>query len=190
VRLATDPLLERAHGGEQRGVRAGRDPQLEGGGEDGRGEVVAEHLDDRAGAPAAARQVGHRARELRAAALGEVLDGGHDEVVLGREVVQLRAATHAGPLGDEGGRGAGEPALDQQLDRGVQQPSPHRAGPVGLRDAGRVRRAGGGHADSLPSDKQTVKPDFYCTLTTVPLAAQTERDPSQRSPGETWTCQA
>ena len=35
----------------------------------------------------------------------------------------------------------------------------------------------------LPSDKQTVKPDFYWTRTTVPGAKQAELDPSQSSPG-------
>jgi hypothetical protein len=91
-----------------------------------------------------------------------VLDGGDDEVILGREVVQLRAAADPRALGDEGRRRAGEAALHQQLDRRLQQARPHRPTPVGLRHAGRGCREGGGHGPSLPSYKQTVKPDFYC----------------------------
>jgi len=37
-------------------------------------------------------------------------------------VVQLGAAGDARPVGDQGGRGAGPAALDQTVDRGVQQP--------------------------------------------------------------------
>ena len=101
---------------------------------------ISDHRAESRAPPAAEAPARTALGELGAAALGEVLDGRHDEVVLGREVVQLRAAAHARALGDEGGRGAGEAALDQQLDRRLQQPGPHRAGPVGLRHAGLARR--------------------------------------------------
>ena len=81
------------------------------------------------------RQVLRRRRELGAADLGHVLDGGDHEVLLGREVVQLGAPAHPGPLADERGRRAGVPLLDQQLDGRLEQPGPHRAGALLLRDA-------------------------------------------------------
>ena len=116
--------------------------------------MLAEHLEHRPRTPPAARQPQHRGSELGPAQLGEVLDGGDDEVVLGREVVQLGAPADPGPLGDQGGRRAGEASLDEQLDRRLQQPGAHGAAPVCLGDAD------GGHDISLPSYKQTVKPDF------------------------------
>ena len=142
VRLAAHPLLERRDLGEQRLVGARRDPQLERGGEDRRGEVVAEHLQHRPGAPR--RRSGSSAAaaaELGSADLGEVLDGGDDQVVLGREVVQLGAAADARALGDQRGRRAAEPALDQAVDGRLEQPRPHGAGALLLGDAD-GRRAG------------------------------------------------
>ena len=56
---------------------------------------------------------------------------------------------------DEGRRGAREAVLDQQLDGGLQQPRPHGAGPLRLRD---TRGGWAGHRPHA-SDKQTVKPD-------------------------------
>ena len=83
------------------------------------------------------------------AQLGEVLDGGDDEVVLGREVVQLRAAAHPRPLGDERGRRPGEAALDQQLDRRLQQPRPASRG-CGRPAARGSRRRGTGRSRAPP----------------------------------------
>ena len=91
VRLAAHPLLEGYDGRVQRLVGARGDPQLEGGGEHRAGEVVREHLEHRAGAPLALRQMARRLAQLLAASLGQVLDRREHEVVLGREVVQLRA---------------------------------------------------------------------------------------------------
>ena len=53
---------------------------------------------------APARQRRRGGGQLGAALLGEVLDGGDDQGVLGREVVQLRAPADPGPLGDQRGR--------------------------------------------------------------------------------------
>ena len=141
VGLAADPLLERRDRGQQGLVGAGGDPQLEGRGEDRRAEVVAEHPQHRPG-PAGARAgtAPSAAAELGAAQLGEVLDRGDDQVVLGREVVEL------GARGDTPARSETsvvevprEAALDEQLDRRLQQPQPHRAGAVGLGHPGRRR---------------------------------------------------
>ena len=58
----------------------------------GDGEVVAEHLQHGAGAlRGRSGSSAAAARELGAAHLGQVLDGGDHQVVLGREVVQLGA---------------------------------------------------------------------------------------------------
>ena len=78
--------------------------------------------------------------QLGTTQLGEVLDGRHDQVALGREVVQLRAAGDAGALADQRGRRAGVAVLDQALDRRLEQAQPHGAGAFLLRDA-----CGGGH---------------------------------------------
>ncbi len=56
VRLAADLLLQRRDLGQQGRVGAGRHPELERGGEDRRGEVVAEHLQHRAGPLRSGRQ--------------------------------------------------------------------------------------------------------------------------------------
>ncbi len=160
VGLAADAQLERRDRGVQRLVGPRRHPELERGGEDGRAEVVAQHGEDRTRTTPPARQGRDGGRELGAADLGEVLDGGDDEVVLGREVVQLRPAAHAGPLGDERGRRPGEPALDQALDRRLQQPQPHRPGALLLGHPG-DGRGRGGHVPIVGRDEQTVKPDFF-----------------------------
>jgi len=85
----------------------------------------------------AARQPADGPLELEAAPLGEVLDGGDDQVVLGREVVELRAPADSCPLGDQGGRRTAEAALDEAVDGRVEQPGPHRPGPLLLRHARR-----------------------------------------------------
>ena len=87
VHLAPDPQLQRTDGGEQGRVGAGGDPQLEGGGEDRRGSG---RRASGARPRSAAASVGRPRprRPLGAAHLGQVLDRGHDQVVLGREVVQ------------------------------------------------------------------------------------------------------
>ena len=79
--------------------------------------------------------------ELGAPHLGQVLDRGDDQVVLGREVVQLRAPADPGPLADQRRRRTAEAALDQQLDGGLHQPRPHRPGALLLGNA----RGGLGH---------------------------------------------
>jgi hypothetical protein len=141
VHLPADPQLQRADGGEQGGIGAGRDPELEGGGEDRGGEVVGEHLEHGTGPSRPGRQGRGGGGQLGPAHLGQVLDRGHDEVVLGREVVQLGAPAHPGPLRDQRGRRTAEPALDQALDRGLEQPGPHEAGPLLLGHADRPRLA-------------------------------------------------
>ena len=156
VGLAPDALLERRDGGEQGGVGAGRDPELERGGEHRAGEVVAEHLQHRTRTPRTLRQRPCGGRQLGAAHLGQVLDRGHHQVVLGREVVQLRAAAHPGPLGHDRGRGPAEPALDQALHRRLEQPRAHRARALLL------RHPGGRHPAIVGSHQQTVKPVFFC----------------------------
>ena len=83
----------------------------------GAGEVVGEHLQHGAGAPLAGRQARAASRSSCAAQLAEVLDGGEDQVVLGREVVQLGPAADAGALGDQRGRRAAPAVLDQAARR-------------------------------------------------------------------------
>ena len=104
-------------------------------------------------------QLGRRGGQLLAAPLGEVGHRGDDEVVLGREVVQLGAPADARALRDQRGRRTAEAVLDQQLDGRLQQPRPHRAGALLLRHAGGRRR---GHAFRMADHKQTVKPDCKC----------------------------
>jgi hypothetical protein len=136
VGLASDPLLERHHGLAQGLVGAGGHPQLQGCGEDGRGEVVGQQLEHRTRATPAARQAPLRgSRELSPAHLGDVLNGRDDQVVLGREVVQLGAARHTGPLGHQRRRRTGEATFDEQLDGRLHQAGPHRTGPLLLRNA-------------------------------------------------------
>ena len=135
VGLATDEPLERRDRLEQGLVGAGGHPELERRGEHRPGEVVAEHLDDRAGALLAARQLGRPGGQLLAAPLGQVGHRGDDEVVLGREVVQLGASADAGALRDQRGRRTAEAVLDQQLDGCLEQPRPHGAGALLLRHA-------------------------------------------------------
>jgi hypothetical protein len=89
------------------------------------GEVVAQHPQDGARALPAAGELLHGLGQLGSPPFGEVLDGRHHEVVLGREVVELRPAAHPRPLGDQGRRRPGEAALDQQLDGRLEQPGPH-----------------------------------------------------------------
>ena len=72
-------------------------------------------------------------RELGAPHLGEVLDRRDDQVVLRREVVQLRTPAHPGPLADQRRRRTAEAALHQQLDSGLHQARPHRPGALLLR---------------------------------------------------------
>ena len=142
MRLAADLQLQRRDLGQEGGVGAGRHPELESGDEDRRGEVVAEHLQDRAGPLRSGRQVLRRRRELGTPHLGHVQDGGDHEVLLGREVVQLGTSADTGPLAHERGRRAGVPLLDQQLDGRLEQPGPHGAGALLLRDARHRRLAG------------------------------------------------
>ena len=136
-----DPLLQRGDRGQQRLVGAGGDPELERRGEDRRGEVVAEHPQDRPRALRPGGQLAGGGRELGPPHLGQVLDRGDDQVVLGREVVQLGTPAHPGPLAHQGRRRTAEAALDQQLDGGLQEAGPHRPGALLLRDA----RGGLGH---------------------------------------------
>ncbi len=123
--------------GQERLVGAGGHPQLERGGEHRTGEVVGEHLQHRAGPPLPGGEPFGGSGQVRAPDVGQVLDGGHDQVVLGREVVQLGAPGHPGPLGHQRGRRMAEAALDQAVDGRLQQAGPHRAGALLLGNAGR-----------------------------------------------------
>ena len=77
--------------------------------------------------------------ELRGALLDQPLRRGGDQVGLGREVVRQRAARDAGPADDVVGGHRAVAEFGQALDRGVEQPGPHRRHALGLRPAGRGR---------------------------------------------------
>ena len=106
VGLATDLLLQRGHGGRRvASVRAAT-----------HSSSAAMKTGDAKWSPSirstsrvrcgAVGYGGGSGRELGAADLGQVLDRGDHQVVLGREVVQLRPARHPGPLADQRRRGA------------------------------------------------------------------------------------
>ena len=134
MHLAADPLLERRDGGQQLLIGAGGHPELQGGGEHRGGEVVGKHRQHRAGTPRAGRQARGGGLDLVVARDCEVLDGGDDQVVLGREVVQLRTTADPRALGDQRGRRTREADLHQALDARVEQPLAHGAGALLLRD--------------------------------------------------------
>ncbi|GAA3097071.1 hypothetical protein GCM10020254_47970 [Streptomyces goshikiensis] len=105
--LAADPGFEFGDLGAQLVLVGGGDPQLQGGAEEGAGVEVDQGLDDRRA------RGGARVEELAqrgGAFLGDVGDGGGEEVLAGREVVLGGPARDAGAFGDDGDGGAG-PAL-------------------------------------------------------------------------------
>src|SRR5690606_21799012 len=87
------------------------------------------------------RQRLHQRAELLHAPLEDVVDRGRNQLGLGGEVVQLRAAGHAGPPAHLGGGGGDVAALGQALGGGVEELG------AGGRRALRLR----GHAGSLRS---------------------------------------
>ena len=135
VQLTADLDLERSHGGKELLVTARGDPELEGSGEERPRDVVGHLPQHRARAPGTGRELARDPRELLTPLLGEVADRGDDEIVLGREVVQLCATAHAGDLRDERGRRAVETRVDEALDGGLEETLPHGAGALLLRDA-------------------------------------------------------
>ncbi len=153
--LSPDAALQRPHRLAELGVRTGCDPQLERGEEHRRDELCSDDLEHRA-RTSLSRQVGGRLPHVLAAALGQVSDGGDDEGLLGREVMQLGAAADTGSLADDGGRRAGPAELDQAVDGRLHQALAHRAGALSLRGA---RLGLGGHRPSMIANSQTVKPD-------------------------------
>ena len=160
VHLAADPLLQRADRGQQGGVGAGRDPQLEGGGEDRAGEVVGEHLQHRPGASRPGRQ---RWRPRRPARRRAPRSGARPRPRPGR------SWSGSGAAGRPGSRPrAARPAWStyrRSRARPGTRPSPRAAAPA----SARVRSSCGtrtsrlaGHLASIPPHQQTVKPDFFC----------------------------
>lgn len=125
-----DLPLERNRRLVQRRVGAGGHPQLEGRIEQRAGEGVGEHFD----APTCIHFGGE---DLLQPLVHEMFHGGHHQRLLGREMVQLRAARHPRPTGDALRGGAGVPEVDQGVDGRVEQLRAHRRGPLGLR-AGRL----------------------------------------------------
>ncbi len=78
-------------------------------------------------------QRGGERLELARAHLGEVIDGGDQQLGLRREVVEQRAARDVRPALDLERRRAREPDLDQALDRGVEQRAPRLVAALLLR---------------------------------------------------------
>jgi hypothetical protein len=155
VGVAADALLQRRDRAVQLLVGPRSHPQFECGDEQRAGEVLGQQVQHRPGAPTTPRQRRGPLEQPLAAARPHVLDGGHDQVGLGREVVQLGAAGHPGPARDQCGGGTRPAAFDQALDRRLQQPLAHGAAALLLRHA-RDRRLG--HEASMGAFKQTVKP--------------------------------
>jgi hypothetical protein len=81
---------------------------------------------------------------LLGAQRGQPLDRGGDQGRARLEVVEVRAAGHACPLGHAGGRRVRVPVLDEALDRRVEQRVDRRSGALRLRAAftGSRRRRG------------------------------------------------
>ena len=182
VHLPADALLERADRGQQLGVGAGRDPQLEGGGEDRAGEVLRQDPQHRPGASRSGRQRRGSGPELGPTSVTQVLDRGQHQGVLGREVVQLGAARNARALRDHRGRRTGPAALDQGLDRGFQQPRPHRAGPFLLGNAD------AGHLSQHVAQHQKQSSLTFSVLTSCGLARLSHGQVHRRSRPQETRC--
>jgi hypothetical protein len=112
---------ERGDGRAQLGVGARGDGDLEPGVERRAGDHPPEEVDRRGRTRRSGRQASDRVDELGVSAVEEVADSGDHELRLRGEVVQLRTARHAGPLGDLGRGGAGVSQRGKALDRRVEE---------------------------------------------------------------------
>src|SRR5690606_30719466 len=126
-----DTVAKRTLGGLQHrpelGIGARRGAQLHRDLEERAREALPEQLDHRIrarGAVPLLRELPRELLELARAHLREVIDGGDQELGLGREVMEQRSSRDIGAALDLERRGPREPDLDQALDDGVEQRAP------------------------------------------------------------------
>ncbi len=146
ARLGDDAVAQRALGGDQRGAQLGvgarRGAQLHRDLEELAGEALPQQLEHRVGARGRVLddpQLRGEHLELSRAHLGEVIDGGDEQLGLRREVVEEGAARDVGAALDLEGRGAREADLDERFHGGVEEGAPRLVAALllGARDAGR-----------------------------------------------------
>ena len=162
--VGRDAALEEAlvHLGEtpvQGRIGAGGKQQLEPGVEARAEAALAQQTHGIEGRALVVGQLAERGLELGVATHEQVLDGGEDEVLLRREVVDLRPPGHLGPLHHLGGGGARPADLDQALDGRIEQSQPRGGTAIGVGPAGWPRPGSDSrHLVSVGLHKQTVKP--------------------------------
>ena len=121
-------------------------------------EALPQQLENGVGASASVGQLGRQHLELARAHLGEMIDGGHEQLGLRWKVMEQGAARDIRPALDLEGRRPREADFDQALDRCVEERASRfvaalllRAGSTGGVDLG-LR-----HPDRVPPKKQSVK---------------------------------